>query len=164
MTDAADIQSLSTKSERSIVQSCVRFLRKLPHCKVVKWHGNPYSQGGQPDLFVVYHGLAVLVEVKRDGKGPNARQLIELRQWADAKAICAVVHNVDELRRVMAIAERRLKEWGVYGAPSEILDEQRDAKEERRRARRAAGSVAPARRLDPVEKQRRIAARLREGR
>jgi hypothetical protein len=138
------VTSLDETSERSITQAIVRYLRRLPSCHVVKYHGNPYSEGGQPDLFGAYKGLAFLLEVKRASGDATPRQIAVMRKWRKAGAIAQVVRSVAEVKAIIAKIDARIERG------------------ELRVTEQAARSGDDKRGLGLVAKQRRVAARLRE--
>lgn len=89
-----------TTSEKSIVNSIMRYLEKLPECYVIKTHGSVYV-AGQPDLLGCYKGRTLALEVKRPGGKPTKLQQAVLKKWEAAGAIAAVVTSVEEVKELL---------------------------------------------------------------
>jgi len=87
-------------SEKSIVNSIIRYLNKQPNCYVIKTYGSIYS-AGQPDLLGCFQGRTLALEVKRPGGKPTKLQMAMLKKWEAAGAIAAVVHSVEEVKEML---------------------------------------------------------------
>lgn len=87
-------------SEKTIVNSIIRWLNQQPNCYVVKTHGSIYSSG-QPDLIGCHHGRMLALEVKRPGNKPTPLQQAVLKKWEAAGAIAAVVTSIEEVKALL---------------------------------------------------------------
>ena len=87
-------------TEKSIVESILKYLNSLERTRARKIHGGPYMSGW-PDILCVKDGRAYFFEVKRPQGKPTKLQLYELGEWSRAGAKVAVVTSVDEVRKVM---------------------------------------------------------------
>jgi len=89
-------------TEKSIVDSILKYLNSLERCRARKIHGGPYMSGW-PDVLCVRDGHAYFFEVKRPGGKATKLQLYELGEWMRAGATVAVVTSVDDVRKVMEL-------------------------------------------------------------
>ena len=87
-------------TEKSIVESILKYLNNLERTRARKIHGGPYM-AGWPDILCVKDGQAYFFEVKRPGGKATKLQLYELSEWTKAGAKTAIVTSVDEVRKVM---------------------------------------------------------------
>lgn len=71
-------------------------LHKLPNTKVIKIHGNAYTEMGTPDLLGSCMGQCIAIEVKVPGEDPALIQILRLDQWALTGARVGVAHSIDE--------------------------------------------------------------------
>lgn len=89
--------------ERDIQQEVIRVLSEWKRQgEPVYWlnlPGSAHLRKGTPDLLVVYHGRACLIEIKLPGKLPTLLQSRELREWRNAGAVAVVVTSADEAIR-----------------------------------------------------------------
>jgi Holliday junction resolvase len=81
--------------EKQVVNKIIDALRRRG-VYVVKIHGGPYQQMGLPDLWCVWQGRLVCLEVKLPGEQPTPRQEHEIGRLRAAGATVAVVTSVDE--------------------------------------------------------------------
>ena len=88
-------------TEKSIVNSIVKYLESLPRCHVVKTCG-AMLPAGTPDLIGCYDGWAFAFEVKRPGEKATAIQKYDLEQWMHAGAVVAVVTSVRDVDMAFA--------------------------------------------------------------
>ncbi|WP_273483645.1 VRR-NUC domain-containing protein [Desulforamulus ruminis] len=87
-------------TERSIVNTILKYLNSLPECYAIKTHGGQY-RGGQPDIMGSFQGRFLALEVKRPGGKPTKLQMEILKKWAAAGAIAGVVYSVDEVQKLI---------------------------------------------------------------
>lgn len=95
--------------EKSIQGSILKYLNSLEGCVAENVWGNAF-QKDRPDINCCYDGKLYRIEVKSpdsDNK-PTKGQLLNLKKWARARAVCAVVWSLDEVKYL--IANR-----GIYG-------------------------------------------------
>lgn len=92
--------------ESNVVSKIVRFLESLPNCAVEKTHGSALSSG-KADLNACYKGRFLRLEVKTSDHGNTAskKQLINLRRWENAGAVCGVVYSVEEVKSLISRLE-----------------------------------------------------------
>ncbi len=64
--------------------------------KVIKIHGNAYTQAGTPDLIGVLRGVSFAIEVKRPGQSATLLQTHELEQWGLQGWAVGVATSVQE--------------------------------------------------------------------
>ena len=93
-------------SEKSIVNSILKYLNSLPQCRAEKTWGGGYGNAGKPDITGCLSGRRFELEVKVPGGKPTPLQKITLEQWKEAGAIVAVVHSVDEVKEILKEAKR----------------------------------------------------------
>jgi len=91
-------------SEKSIVNSIIRWLNSQPNCYVIKTYGTAYS-AGQPDLIGCYKGRTLALEVKKPGNTPTKLQLAVLKKWGTAGAITGVVTSVEDVKKLIETRE-----------------------------------------------------------
>ena len=87
-------------TEKSIVESILKYLNSLDGCRARKIHGGPYM-AGWPDILAVKDGQAYFFEVKRPGGKATKLQLYELSEWTKVGAKTAIVTSVDDVRAVL---------------------------------------------------------------
>lgn len=104
--------------ETDLTAAIMRYVRKIG-CHCVKWHGDAYGSGGQPDLYVLVpstpYAIPVHIEVKAPGNKPTPRQEKVLRDLRKAGAVAVWVDNLEAVERLIA----RLKTGGGYQLPVE---------------------------------------------
>lgn len=86
-----------SKPEKNIVNKILDYLNDLPHTYAHKVYSGGYAQAGEPDVDSVCNGHSLKLEVKVPGEWPTPLQQVRLDQWADAGAIAACVHSVEEV-------------------------------------------------------------------
>lgn len=94
-------------SEKSIVNSILKYLNSLPQCRAEKTWGGGYGNAGKPDITGCLNGRRFELEVKVPGGKATPLQKVTLEQWKEAGAIAAVVHSVDEVKEIMKEAEAK---------------------------------------------------------
>src|SRR5262252_1887154 len=62
-----------------------------------KRHGSAFQVAGDPDVYFLWRGRHVEIELKRPGEEPTALQLHRLAEWKKGGAVTAVVHTIHEL-------------------------------------------------------------------
>lgn len=85
--------------EDSVVASILRFLNGLQSCKAEKRQGTA-NQRSRPDIVGCISGRFFALEVKRGDEEATPGQMNELRQWAAAGAMAAVVYSVNDVKEV----------------------------------------------------------------
>lgn len=96
-----------TPLETSVVKAIQAKLRAVPGCRVKKFHGTMYG-AVELDLYGVYRGMPVFIEVKRPGGKPTLRQESEIAAWRAVGACTGVVHSVVE---AIDLIEAGHREW-----------------------------------------------------
>jgi hypothetical protein len=91
--------------ERNLLRACERELKRRKIC-YRKRHGSPLGTKGDPDLYLLYRGIHVEIELKVIGEDPTPLQKLRLEEWHQAGAITAVAHTIDELRDILLTVER----------------------------------------------------------
>ena len=88
--------------ESAIVSSILGYLNGLKGCIAEKVHGNAF-QSGRPDINACLEGQLYRIEVKTPDHGnePTKLQLMNLKKWAKAGAICVVVWSLDEVKNLI---------------------------------------------------------------
>jgi len=94
-------------SEKSIVNSILKYLNSLPQCRAEKTWGGGYGNAGKPDITGCLNGRRFELEVKMPGKKPTKLQEVVLEQWRKAGAITGVVHSVDEVREILNVKDTK---------------------------------------------------------
>lgn len=94
-------------TEAAITRKILHTLRALPDTWAMKIHGSQYQDVGTPDILGCHQGRMFALEVKRPGKRPTVVQAATLSRWAEAGAVVAVVHDVDEALRALGIGGGR---------------------------------------------------------
>lgn len=92
-------------SEKSIVNSILKYLNSLPQCRAEKTWGGGYGNAGKPDITGCLNGRRFELEVKVPGGKPTPLQKVTLEQWKEAGAIVAVVHSVEEVKEILKEAK-----------------------------------------------------------
>jgi hypothetical protein len=87
-------------SERSLLRTVEKELRRR-HILYRKRWGSLMGVAGDPDLYLLLHGLHIEIELKREGQNPTPLQQLRLNQWAAAGALTAVVHSPSELANLL---------------------------------------------------------------
>ena len=87
--------------EKEIIAQILDGLRKMG-AKVVKFHGNQYTENGNPDIVGVIMGRGLAIEVKVPGKKPTKIQAKRLMEWSNAGAITFWTSNAEECLAIVA--------------------------------------------------------------
>lgn len=88
-------------SEKSIVNSILKYLNSLPQCRAEKTWGGGYGNAGKPDITGCLNGRRFELEVKVPGGKLTPLQKVTLEQWKEAGAITAVVHSAEEAKEIL---------------------------------------------------------------
>ena len=99
--------------EKDIVAAIKRYLATLGE-DVFFWkeHGGPYGVSGVPDIICGYKGRFLGLEAKLPGGKLTALQERALERINRAGGIARRVESVDDVRDVIAQADRETKEAG----------------------------------------------------
>ena len=99
--------------EKDIVAAIKRYLATLGD-DVFFWkeHGGPYGGSGVPDLICCYKGRFLGLEAKLPGGRLTALQERTLERINRAGGLARRVESVDDVRDVIAQADRETKEVG----------------------------------------------------
>ena len=97
------------RTERAVTAAIIRSLkaRKAAGERVnwLKLHGSACQRSGEPDLLIVHEGRPVLVEIKRpSGSHPTPLQVVRLKAWRSAGAICGVARSVEDVDWLLDVA------------------------------------------------------------
>lgn len=81
--------------ENTVVRRLKMVLKSIPQTEVKKIHSSAY--GREVDLFIVTHGLAVIIEFKALGKlsEVSPHQEARLRRWRRAGAACGSFDRIE---------------------------------------------------------------------
>lgn len=93
------------RGETERTQDVIEWLKAQPRCYAMKKHTGPQGEGGHPDIFACRAGRMVLVEMKRPGERPDARQMQRLRTWQEAGALVCWAFDVEHVRAVFERAD-----------------------------------------------------------
>ena len=94
--------SQASGSESNLKRQVMKMLDlEFPGAVTRKRHGSIYSTVGDPDLYVLYHGVHIECELKRLGQQPTPIQTRRLEEWRTAGAVVAVIRTVQEMRDLM---------------------------------------------------------------
>lgn len=99
--------------ERDVVAAIKKYLASLGS-DVFFWkeHGGPYGTSGVPDIICCYKGRFLGLEAKLPGGKLTALQERALERINRAGGIARRVESVDDVRDVIAQADRETKEAG----------------------------------------------------
>lgn len=88
--------------EISIVDRIIAYINNLPHGVAEKVQGTLRSSG-KSDINACINGRCIRFEVKTadHGNKESKKQSINLRRWAAAGAICAVVYSLEEVKEIL---------------------------------------------------------------
>ena len=100
--------------ERDIVAAIKRYLATLGE-DVFFWkeHGGPYGASGVPDIICCYRGRFLGLEAKLPGGRLTALQKRALEKINRAGGIARRVESVDDVKALIAQADRERKEVGT---------------------------------------------------
>ena len=97
--------------EKDIVAAIKRYLATLGD-DVFFWkeHGGPYGVSGVPDIICCYRGRFLGLEAKQPGGTLTALQRRALEKINRAGGIARRVESVDDVKAIIAQADREMKE------------------------------------------------------
>lgn len=109
--DSVHAESLSPKwvaaigkkdrpKEKPITNSVLKWLKTLPHCKVIKKHQTEFDERGTPDIMGCIAGRLFVIEMKRPGAKPTPIQLQRLKEWSTAGAVAFWSDNLKHVQRI----------------------------------------------------------------
>ncbi len=87
--------------EAKITKQITAMLTARPDCWHWKVHGHPMQIAGIPDIAIVFHGLAIYLEVKAPGGRVSPLQEHRMKQIRAAGGIAEVVRSVAEAEAVL---------------------------------------------------------------
>jgi hypothetical protein len=96
------IADLPAPSESEITATIRDYLR-LIGCKHTKLLGGLGAEVGRPDILgcLPPHGRMLALEVKKPGGKLSEAQRQQLREYAEAGAVCVVATSLDDVRAVL---------------------------------------------------------------
>lgn len=89
-------------SEKSIVNSILKYLKAQPGCFVWKEHGGQYGTAGIPDIICCKDGQFLAFEVKRSGNKPTKLQDETIKAIKAAGGQAFVVYSLDDVIQALA--------------------------------------------------------------
>ncbi len=99
-------------TEKQIYRNCVYHLRTLKQRGEPVWwtkiHGGPMQPAGVPDLPIVYHGVPVWVELKREGGRLTKLQARTLAAIRAAGGMAEVIQSAGELADLLEQIRERI--------------------------------------------------------
>lgn len=86
-----------------------RIKEDMPGAYVYKPPGGMYGKTGTPDVFIVWNGVFIAIEVKAEGNGPTDLQMRQLLKIRDARGVAAslVGKDLGKWNRILAEVRRR---------------------------------------------------------
>ena len=110
--------------EKDIVAAIKRYLSTLGD-DVFFWkeHGGPYGVSGVPDIICCYRGRFLGLEAKLPGGRLTALQKRALERINRAGGIARRVESVDDVKAIIAQADRKTKEYKERLENGETLDD-----------------------------------------
>jgi hypothetical protein len=87
--------------EKTVDHNILRYLNGLPGCTAEKTHGGFYGRRAKSDIVGCINGRAFRFEDKAVGEDATQAQLLYLAKWERAGAMVAVLHSVEECRKVL---------------------------------------------------------------
>ena len=88
-------------TEKSIVNSCLRWARKLPCSKFRKRKGG-VTNPGEPDIYGCIFGLHVEIEMKAPGGKPTKLQERRIVEWSNAGCfIKGIAYSLYEFKEII---------------------------------------------------------------
>lgn len=86
--------------ESTITNNIIKYLNGIKECKAEKLMGNGF-QKDKPDINGCCRGQMFKIEVKSPDHGnkPTPGQLLELKLWRKAGAVCFVAYSVEDVKK-----------------------------------------------------------------
>ncbi len=79
-----------SKLKAAVIQRLKQYKREGAPIRWLKIAGSPMQQRGMPDLWIVFNGQTLLVELKAPGEVATPLQQHEMEKWQAAGARCHV--------------------------------------------------------------------------
>lgn len=89
-------------SEKSIVNSILKYLKAQPGCFVWKEHGGQYGTAGIPDIICCKDGQFFAFEVKRPGNKPTKLQNETIKDIRAAGGRAFVVYSLEDVKEAIS--------------------------------------------------------------
>jgi hypothetical protein len=93
------------RNETQRTADVLAWMNAQPGVYAMKKHTNAQGEGGHPDIFACRSGRMVLVEMKRPGESPDARQMQRLRNWQKVGALVCWAFDVEHVHAVFERAD-----------------------------------------------------------
>jgi hypothetical protein len=90
--------------EQKLQKKILDKLKGIPNCKAVKITVS--NEKGIPDIHICWKGYYIVLEIKASSGKVASAQKSQLRRYADAGALSAVVSSLDEFDMVMRNLEK----------------------------------------------------------
>ncbi|MGZ6281802.1 MAG: hypothetical protein ACXWQ5_00790 [Ktedonobacterales bacterium] len=97
-----------------VAAQVMRHCKKEPHSKFWRYVGHLGQEGGMPDIHGVVCGIAVFIECKREGEGPNERQMLQMRELEEAGAIVGIARSAADAEEILERARAVARRCGLY--------------------------------------------------
>lgn len=94
---------MATKKRETVIhEKIIDWIHaNCPNSKVMKRHGSPMGERGNPDVTGCIQGHHIEIEVKKRGGAVDPLQAKRLREWADAGAIVGVAETVGDVSDIL---------------------------------------------------------------
>lgn len=116
-------------AEKDTVKAIIRAIKDSGGY-AIKHHGSHVSEAGTPDILACYKGLAILIEVKEEGRKPTKIQRARLRQWKASGALTMWCDHIEPVKKLLRMIDHALKvelrsdwKWKVLQDSSRLLAE-----------------------------------------
>jgi len=88
------------RGETERTKDVLTWMNSHPDVYAMKKHTGAQGEGGHPDIFACRRGRMVLVEMKKPGEAPDARQRQRLVNWQKAGAAVCWAFDVEHVREL----------------------------------------------------------------
>ena len=96
--------------EGQLKQQVTRHLKKMQRedepIEFHKVHGNAMQRKGEPDVDIIFCGVAVKLELKAPGGKLTPLQRHRLARYRDCGALAACCETLDEVKHGLSVAQR----------------------------------------------------------
>ena len=92
-------------TEKSIVNSILKWLKSQPGCFAWKEHGGQYGTAGIPDIICCIDGQFMAFEVKRPGNKPTVLQQETIKVIRAAGGQALVVYSLNDVKEAIKDAQ-----------------------------------------------------------
>lgn len=89
------------RREAPLRDAARRYLSKLDHAKIIKFHGSAFTEAGTPDTLLVWHGLACWFEWKRGGESAEKIQAARIRRLRYCGSPCYVCSTMGDVESAL---------------------------------------------------------------